>query len=63
MTSYTAFSLDKKYEELTDEQLIEMSQEDKTALELLLVLKLFFLNALYKLLLYFSYKFQAFFIY
>ena len=36
MTSYTAFTLGNKYEELTDEQLVEMSQEDKSALECLL---------------------------
>ena len=36
MTSYTAFTLGKKYEELTDEQLIEISQDDKSALNCLL---------------------------
>ena len=36
MTSYTAFSINNKYENLTDEQLLEMSKNDKHALECLI---------------------------
>ena len=36
MTSYTAFSLGNKYENLTDEQLLERSKNNKEALECLL---------------------------
>ena len=36
MTSYTAFSLGNKYENLTDEQLLKIAKDDKKALECLL---------------------------
>ena len=36
MANYTAFSLGNKYESKTDEQLLEMAKDDKTALECLL---------------------------
>lgn len=36
MTSYTAFSLGNSYEKMTDEQLLELSKEDKKALDCLL---------------------------
>lgn len=36
MTSYTAFSLGTSYEKMTDEQLLELSKEDKKALDCLL---------------------------
>ncbi len=36
MTSYTAFSLSNSYEKMTDEQLLELSKEDKKALNCLL---------------------------
>ena len=36
MTSYTAFSLDNSYEKMTDEKLLEISKEDKKALNCLL---------------------------
>lgn len=36
MTSYAAFSLDNKYENLTDEQLLTKANDDKKALECLL---------------------------
>ena len=36
MTSYTAFSLGSRYEKMTDEQLLEISKNDKKALDCLL---------------------------
>ena len=36
MTSYTAFSLENKYENMTDEQLLDLAQKDKRALECLM---------------------------
>ena len=36
MTSYTAFFLENKYENMTDEQLIDLAQNDKHALESLI---------------------------